>query len=90
MRVGEPLGLEPKRPEERKPRGREGNMTNTYAAWAVRLKDGSLIPAVCGFAGPLLLKTKTEAKNEVCSRKYCELEPGTPVRVTFIVREVAR
>jgi len=65
-------------------------MTNTYTAWAIRLKDGSLVPAVCGFAGPLLLKTKTEAKNEARRRKYCVLEPGTPVRVTFIVREVAR
>ena len=68
-------------------------MTNTYTAWAIRLKDGSLVPAMYGMAGPLLLMTKAEAKDEVRGRKtltWVGIEPGTPVRVTFIVREVAR
>ena len=64
-------------------------MTNTYTAWAIRLKDGSLVPAVLG-AGPMLLRSKSKAKNEVGGRASVGLEPGTPVRVTFIVREVAR
>ena len=64
-------------------------MTNTYTAWTIRLKDGSLVPAVLG-AGPMLCRSKSHAKDEVRGRKSVGMEPGTPVRVTFIVREVAR
>ena len=64
-------------------------MKNQYTAWAIRLKDGRLVPAVLG-AGPMLCRSKSHAKDEVGGRKAVGLEPGTPVRVTFIVREVAK
>ena len=65
-------------------------MKNQYTAWAIRLKDGGLFPAVRGLAGPLLLKTKVEAEDEVRGRKSVGFEPGKPVKVTFTVREVER
>ena len=64
-------------------------MKNQYTAWAIRLKDWSLVPAVFG-AGPMLLRTKSKAKNEIRGRASVKLEPGMPVKVTFVVREVAR
>ena len=64
-------------------------MTNTYTAWTIRLKDGSLGPSFAA-PGPLLCRSKDRAKSEVRGRASVKLEPGTPVRVTFIVREVAR
>ena len=69
---------------------REGSMTNTYTAWAIRLKDGSLVPAMQGLAGPLLLETNATAKSEVHGRACVGMEPGKIVKVTFTVREVAK
>ena len=64
-------------------------MKNQYTAWAIRLKDGSLVPAVRS-TGPMLCLLKAYAQDEIRGRASVGLEPGTPVRVTFIVREVAR
>jgi hypothetical protein len=65
-------------------------MKNQYTAWAIRLADGSLVPALFGMPGPLILRTKQEARYEVRGRKSVKWEPGTVVRVTVTVREVVK
>ena len=65
-------------------------MQNTYTAWAIRLMDRSLVPAAFGMPGPMLLRSKSKAKDEVRGRKIVGMEPGVVVKVTFTVREVVK